>query len=205
MSEVTQILRALTDGQPESTSRLLSLVYDELRQLAAQKLRRESPGNSLQATALVHEVFLRLVGNQGNGETVWQNRSHFFGAAAEAMRRILVDAARRRNAQKRGGEFERSELELIQIAAPTSDEEILAINDVLDRLANVDANAAQLVKLRFFAGMTMTEIADVFGISVRGTHDLWAYARAWLRTEIAPDHDRNRQYRGIDRQFRAGN
>lgn len=187
MSEITQILNDLGHGQSESTSRLLVLVYDELRLLASQKLRNESPGNSLQATALVHEAFLRLVGNGNRDETVWQNRGHFFGAAAEAMRRILVDAARRRNAQKRGGEFERIDLDAIRIESPTNDDEVLAIHEVLDRLNDVDADAAQLVKLRFYAGMTMTEIAEVLGISVRTAQDIWAYARAWLRNAIATD------------------
>ncbi len=184
MSEITQILQGFQAGQPESTSKLLSLVYNDLRQLAAQKLRNESPGHSLQATALVHEAFLRLVGSDGNDASVWQNRSHFFGAAAEAMRRILVDSARRRKAKKRGGDFERSDLDVALVPAPTSDDEILAIDEVLDRLADVDADAARLVKLRFFAGMTMSEIADLLEISVRSTHDIWAYARAWLRNEI---------------------
>ena len=184
MSEITRILQSLEVGQPQSTERLLSLVYDELRGLAAQKIRTENPGNTLQATALVNEVFLRLVG-ESSRESAWQNRRHFFGAAAEAMRRILVDAARKRAAQKRGGKFDRSDFDVTQIPAPTNDQEVLSINEAMDQLAVADPDAAELVKLRFFAGMTMQEIADIQGISIRKAQDVWAYARSWLRTELS--------------------
>ena len=179
MSEVTRILSAIEQGDPHAAEQLLPLVYDELRQLAAQKLAHEQPGQTLQATALVHEAYLRLVG----GETPqrWDGRGHFFAAAAEAMRRILVDQARRRQAAKRGGLQKRVEMPEWGLAAPMPDDELLALHEALEQLASIDSAAADLVRLRFFAGLKTTEAAEALGISVRSAHDLWAYARSWLR------------------------
>ena len=179
MSDVTRILSAIEQGDPSAAEELLPLVYDELRQLAAQKLAHEQPGQTLQATALVHEAYLRLVG----GETPqrWDGRGHFFAAAAEAMRRILVDQARRRQAAKRGGLQKRVEMPESGLAAPMPDDELLALHEALEQLASIDSAAADLVRLRFFAGLKTTEAAEALGISVRSAHDLWAYARSWLR------------------------
>jgi RNA polymerase sigma factor (TIGR02999 family) len=185
MSEVTRILSALEQGDPHVAGQLLPLVYDELRKLAAAKLAEEKPGQTLQATALVHEAYLRLVG--GEAEAHWNSRGHFFAAAAEAMRRILVDQARRRHADKRGGRHSREELHESGIAAPGDVEETLAINDILDHLAAADPVAANLVKLRFFVGLTMEEVAQALNISVRSAYDIWAYARAWLHRHLRAD------------------
>jgi RNA polymerase sigma factor (TIGR02999 family) len=185
MSDVTRILSDLEQGDPHAAEQLLPLVYDELRRLAAQKLTEEKPGQTLQATALVHEAYLRLVDVQQAQR--WDSRGHFFLAAAEAMRRILVDQARRRNAAKRGGGAARSELEESLIAAPEPDEDVLAVSDALDRLAAVDAEAARLVRLRFFAGLSTAEAAQALGMSARSAHDLWDYARSWLRREMRPE------------------
>jgi RNA polymerase sigma factor (TIGR02999 family) len=185
MSEVTRVLSAIEQGDPSAAEQLLPLVYDELRQLAMQRLAREKPGQTLQATALVHEAYLRLVDTAEAQR--WNSRGHFFAAAAEAMRRILVEQARRRGAAKRGGQMERQELCEAAIVAGGDIEELLAVNDVLDRLAAIDPAAADLVKLRFFAGLTMSETAEALGISVRSAHDLWAYARSWLHRELRAD------------------
>jgi RNA polymerase sigma factor (TIGR02999 family) len=185
MKDVTRILSAIEQGDPHAAEQLLPLVYDELRQLAAQKLAQEKPGQTLQATALVHEAYLRLVGMDQARH--WNSRGHFFVAAAEAMRRILVEQARRRNAAKRGGQAVRAELEESLIAAPEPEEDILAVNDALDVLATSDAEAAHLVRLRFFAGLTMAEAAEALGMSVRSAHDLWEYARSWLRRKMRPE------------------
>jgi RNA polymerase sigma factor (TIGR02999 family) len=182
MSDVTQILSAIEQGDPHAAGQLLPLVYEELRKLAAQKLAQEKPGQTLQATALVHEAYLRLV--DAPDAQNWNNRGHFFAAAAEAMRRILVDSARRRTAAKRGGRAERKALDPAAFAAPAPDEQLLAVHDSLDDLARSDAEAATLVKLRFFAGMTTTEAAQALGMSVRAAHDLWTYARSWLRRRM---------------------
>ncbi len=185
MSEVTQVLSAIAEGDPHAAERLLPLVYDELRRLAAEKLARERPGQTLEATALVHEAYLRLVGaEKAQG---WNSRGHFFAAAAEAMRRILVEQARRRNAAKRGGGAGRKELHESAIAAPQPAGDLVAVSNALDGLACVDPSAANLVKLRFFAGLTMAEAAEALGVSVRSAYDLWAYARSWLRREMRPD------------------
>jgi RNA polymerase sigma factor (TIGR02999 family) len=160
----------------------LPLVYKELRELAAQRLAQEKPGQTLQATALVHEAYLRLVDTDKSRS--WQGRGHFFAAAAEAMRRILVEQARRRHAAKRGGQLGREELHASGIAAPGDHEETLAINDILDHFATIDPVAANLVKLRFFVGLTMEEIAQALNISVRSAYDTWAYARAWLHRHL---------------------
>jgi RNA polymerase sigma factor (TIGR02999 family) len=179
MDAITQVLNAIEQGDPHAAAQLLPLVYDELRKLAAQKLAQEKPGQTLQATALVHEAYLRLVGADRVG--CWDGRGHFFAAAAEAMRRILVDQARRRQAAKRGGWQQRVAMPESGLAAPMPDEELLALHEALEQLARIDSAAADLVRLRFFAGLKTTEAAEALGISVRSAHDLWAYARSWLR------------------------
>ena len=191
MTDVTRILHAIDEGDPRAAEQLLPLVYDELRNLAAQRLAREKPGQTLHATALVHEAYLRLVASPGreSGEAPphWNSRGHFFAAAAEAMRRILVEQARRRAAAKRGGGAERQALDPSEIAAPEPDERLLAVHGALDDLARTDPEAATLVKLRFFGGLTMSEAAEALGLSVRSAHDLWAYARSWLRRQMRPE------------------
>jgi RNA polymerase sigma factor (TIGR02999 family) len=178
MSEVTRILSALERGDPQAANQLLPLVYDELRQLAAQKLAHETPGQTLQPTALVHEAYLRLVGEAEQPH--WDNRGHFFAAAAEAMRRILIDNARGKQAVKHGGDRPRADLDMNQLAVPEVSEDLLALDEALDRLAVADPEAAQLVQLRYFAGLTLSEAAQVLGVSPRTADRLWAYARAWL-------------------------
>jgi RNA polymerase sigma factor (TIGR02999 family) len=189
MSDVTRILSAIEQGDPHAAEQLLPMVYDELRKLAAQKLAQEKPGQTLQATALVHEAYLRLVGGERRDSSPpgWNSRGHFFAAAAEAMRRILVEQARRRNAAKRGGQADRVELDEAAIAAPEAREDILALHDALEHFATIDAVAANLVKLRFFAGLNMSEAAQALGMSVRSAHDIWAYARSWLHRKMRPD------------------
>jgi len=181
MNEITRILSTLEDGGPLESERLLPLVYDELRKLAAARLKQEKPGQTLQATALVHEAYLRLVGPEESQR--WANRAHFFAAAAEAMRRILVEEARRKRSQKRGGSLERHDFEEAQLAAPGG-VDVLELNEALDRLAARDLEAAQLVQLRFFAGMTMQEAARALDLSERTAERVWAYARSFLRIEI---------------------
>ena len=185
MSDVTRILVAIEQGDPRAADQLLPLVYDELRQLAAQKLAHEQPGQTLQPTALVHEAYLRLVDFERAQH--WNSRGHFFAAAAEAMRRILVEQARRRHAAKRGGQYSREELPESGIVAPGDIEETLAVNNILDHLASIDPVAANLVKLRFFVGLTMEEVAQALNISVRSAYDIWAYARAWLHRHLRAD------------------
>jgi RNA polymerase sigma factor (TIGR02999 family) len=174
---------SMSEGQsmPQSQQEWLPLVYDELRKLAAQKMARESPGQTLQATALVHEAWLRLGGDQ---QPTWENRAHFFAAAAEAMRRILIDRARRRHAVRHGAEVRRVSLQDLELAAEADDEQLLAVHEALDRLAARDAVKAELVKLRFFAGLTMPQAARVLGFSEATAKRHWAYARAWLYREI---------------------
>jgi RNA polymerase sigma factor (TIGR02999 family) len=178
MSEVTRILSAIERGDPQAASQLLPLVYDELRKLAAAKLARETPGQTLQATALVHEAYLRLVDVEKAQH--WNSRGHFFAAAAEAMRRILVDNARRRQSEKRGGD--RVRLDLDQLDAATSErlDDVLDIDAALAGLAQADPQAAELVKLRYFAGLSIPQAAAALRISPRSADFLWAYARAWL-------------------------
>jgi RNA polymerase sigma factor (TIGR02999 family) len=185
MSEVTRILSAIDQGDPHAAEKLLPLVYDELRQLAAQKLAQEKPGQTLQATALVHEAYLRLV--DVDKAQHWNSRGHFFAAAAEAMRRILVEQARRRNADKRGGQASHEELDEAAIAAPEPAQDVLALNDALEQFTTVDPVAARLVQLRFFAGLNMTEAAEALGMSVRSAHGVWAYARSWLHRKMCPE------------------
>jgi RNA polymerase sigma factor (TIGR02999 family) len=178
MNEVTQILHAIAQGDPGAASQLLPLVYDELRQLAAQKLAHETPGQTLQPTALVHEAYLRLVGEAEQPH--WDSRGHFLAASAEAMRRILVENARGKQAAKRGGGRARADLDLNQVALPEVREDLLALDEALDQLAAADPEAARLVQLRYFAGLTLAEAAQVLGVSPRTADRLWAYARAWL-------------------------
>jgi RNA polymerase sigma factor (TIGR02999 family) len=182
MSEVTRILTAIEQGDPQAASQLLPLVYDELRRLAAQKLAHEQPGQTLPPTALVHEAYLRLVG--ADAQAHWDSRGHFFAAAAEAMRRILVEQARRKRRQKRGGGRTRQDLDEDQVAAPEPRVDLLALDEALTKLAATDAAAAQVVQLRYFAGLPLPEAAQVLGISARTAGRLWAYARAWLHQEI---------------------
>jgi RNA polymerase sigma factor (TIGR02999 family) len=181
MSEVTRILSAMEQGEPHAAELLLPLVYDELRRLAAEKLAQEKPGQTLQATALVHEAYLRLV---GDGGVEWDNRRHFFAAAAEAMRRILVEQARRKGRKKRGGERLRVSLDAVEPAAAAPDDDLLALDEALSRLAQADPLAAELVKLRYFAGLSIPQAADALRIGARSADRLWAYARAWLRDEL---------------------
>jgi RNA polymerase sigma factor (TIGR02999 family) len=182
LSELTEIMRALGSGDPLAADKLLPLVYDELRKLAAARLAREPAGQTLQATALVHEAYLRLV---GTGEPPgWDSRGHFFAAAAKAMRRILVEAARRKKRLKRGGDQVRQDLEDVEIAIPDLHEDLLALDEALDQLAAADRQAAELVQLRYFAGMTLPEAARVMGVSPRTADRLWAYSRAWLHRAL---------------------
>ena len=193
MTEVTRILSQIEQGDPQAAEALLPLVYEELRKLAAAKLAQEKPGQTLQATALVHEAYVRLVGGQGTGNrdqgTVWDSRGHFFGAAAEAMRRILVESARRRQRMKHGGELARIDLVEGAIGSPIPAEELLAVDEALERLELANRQAAALVKLRYFAGFTIPEAADKMNISPRKANQIWTYARAWLATEIAGAND----------------
>jgi RNA polymerase sigma factor (TIGR02999 family) len=181
MSEVTQILDAVRAGEDAAAGRLFELVYAELRQVAAQKMARESAAHTLQPTALVHEAWLRV---GADAQPHWQNRAHFFAAAAEAMRRILVDRARRKLAQRRGAGAEHVELEGLQIAGPVDDEQLLALSDALDRFAALDAPKAELVKLRYFVGLTLEQAAKVMNISEPTAKRWWAYAKAWLFREM---------------------
>jgi RNA polymerase sigma factor (TIGR02999 family) len=185
MSEVTRILSAIEQGDPSAAEQLLPLVYDELRRLAAQRLAQEKPGQTLQPTALVHEAYLRLVG--ADDGKAWDNRGHFFAAAAEAMRRILIDQARTKQSQRRGGGRQRVELENLDVAAPEVADDMLALNEVLGRFEQIDPIKAQLVKLRYFAGLSIPQAAQVLGISSTTADRYWAYARAWLHAELKND------------------
>jgi RNA polymerase sigma factor (TIGR02999 family) len=186
MTDVTRVLSAIEAGDPHAAEQLLPLVYDELRQLAAQKLAQEKSGQTLQATALVHEAYLRLVG-QGEAQH-WDSRRHFFAAAAEAMRRILVDSARRKRSRKRGGGRTRQELDPSCIAAPEVSEDLLALDEALNKLAASEPQVVELVKLRYFAGLTIKQAAEILGVSCRTADSYWAYARGWLLQELqGPD------------------
>jgi RNA polymerase sigma factor (TIGR02999 family) len=185
MSEVTQILGAIANGDPDAASQLLPLVYDELRKLAALKLARETPGQTLEPTALVHEAYLRLVGTDEAQH--WNSRGHFFGAAAEAMRRILVEIARQKASLKRGGDRDRMDVIDSLLAGREPREDLVLLDAALTRLAETDKQAAELVQLRFFAGLPIREVADLMGISPRTANRLWVFARAWLHQEIAGD------------------
>jgi RNA polymerase sigma factor (TIGR02999 family) len=182
MADVTRILHDVQQGDPSAPTRLFEHVYDELRQLAAAKMSRESSAHTLQPTALVHEAWLRLGGDQ---QTSWRNRAHFFGAAAEAMRRILVDHARRRQSARRGSGHQHLNVDEIELpAAGMDDDRLLAADDALEILAAVDAGKAELVKLRFFVGLSVDEAAQTLGISEATAHRWWVFARAWLIREI---------------------
>jgi RNA polymerase sigma factor (TIGR02999 family) len=185
MSEVTRILSAIDQGDPHAAEQLLPLVYDELRKLAAQKLSQEKPGQTLQATALVHEAYLRLV--DVDEAQRWNSRGHFFAAAAEAMRRILVDQARRRLSLRRGGNLQRRAIEDQEIEAPEPSVDLVAVHEALERFERIDALAAQIVKLRYFAGLSIPEAADALGLSTSSVDRSWAYARAWLHAALKND------------------
>jgi RNA polymerase sigma factor (TIGR02999 family) len=185
MADVTCILNALEQGEPHAAQQLLPLLYHELRHLAAQRLAHEPPGQTLQPTALVHEVYLRLVGQKAKRH--WDGRAHFFAAAAEAMRRILVENARRKRTLKRGGDRTRLLLEEAELLAPEPREDLLALDEALTELAATDRAAAEIVQLRYFGGLSIRSAAKALGISPRSADRLWAYARAWLRRKIKSD------------------
>jgi RNA polymerase sigma factor (TIGR02999 family) len=188
MSDVTRVLSRIESGDPAAAEQLLPLVYDELRKLAAAKLAHEKPGQTLEATGLVHEAYLRLVQSDPAG---WSDRGHFFAAAAEAMRRILVDSARRKQSRKRGGDLARQELDAVEVVAPEWPEDLVALDEALTRLEAIEPIAARLVHLRFFAGLSIPAAAEMLGISPRTADRLWAYARAWLHQEVQGDVPRS--------------
>jgi RNA polymerase sigma factor (TIGR02999 family) len=185
MTEVTRILSQIEEGDRKAAEQLLPLVYDELRKLAAQKMAQEAPGQTLQATALVHEAYIRLV--DGEKAQHWNSRGHFFGAAAEAMRRILLNRARDKGRMKRGGQLQRIDLDKIEIAADTLGEDLLLVDEAIERLAEENQACASLVKMRFFAGLSVDEAGAALGISKSTADRYWAYARAWLFEELRPD------------------
>jgi RNA polymerase sigma factor (TIGR02999 family) len=193
MTDVTRILNAIEKGDTQATEKLLPLVYEELRLLAAQKMAQEKPGQTLQATALVHEAYLRLV----RAETQqWDSRNHFFAAAAEAMRRILVENARRKKREKHGGSLNRLDIAKLDVALSTNDKTILLVNEALEKLIQIDPMGAKLIQLRFFAGFPNIQAAQILGIPERTAKRTWAYARAWLHEEIQrmlqnSDEDKN--------------
>jgi RNA polymerase sigma factor (TIGR02999 family) len=182
MKEITQVLSAIERGDPRAAEQLLPLVYDELRRMAARQLAQEKPGQTLQATALVHEAYLRLV--DVDKAQAWNGRGHFFAAAAEAMRRILVESARRKGSLKRGGGRARQELDEENVVAPAGPDDLLALDEALSQLAGTDPQAAELVQLRYFAGLTVKQAAEALGMSPRSADFLWAFARAWLLRKI---------------------
>jgi RNA polymerase sigma factor (TIGR02999 family) len=182
MSDVTHILSAMEQGDPHAAEQLLPLVYHELRRLAAQKLAREKPGQTLEATALVHEAYLRLVDTEKAQQ--WNSRGHFFAAAAQAMRRILVENARRKKRIKHGGDCERAEIELASLPTRMSSDDLVALDEALEKLKQQDLVKAQLVTLRYFGGMTIEQAAEVLNISRVTAHRYWTYARAWLHQQI---------------------
>jgi RNA polymerase sigma factor (TIGR02999 family) len=186
MNEVTRILSAIEGGDPHAAEQLLPLVYQELRKLAAQRLAQEKPGQTLEATALVHEAYLRLVTSaDALREQRWNSRGHFFAAAAEAMRRILVEQARRKRRAKHGGDHRRVDLDEALLLGPTRQDSLLDLDDALTRLEAMDPLAANLVKLRYFSGLTMAQAAETLGISLRNAERNWTYARTWLHRELA--------------------
>ena len=182
MNDVTRILSAIEQGDPQAAEQLLPLVYDELRQLAAQRLAHEKPGQTLQPTALVHEAYLRLVG--ADPKRPWDSRGHFFAAAAEAMRRILVEHARRKVRSRHGGGRRRVDLPDVEIVAPAEDEQVILLDEALTRLAAIRPQAAELVQLRFFSGLTVDEAATLLDLSPRTARRLWVFARAWLQRDM---------------------
>ena len=182
MEEVTQILKAVDAGDSDAFAELLSVVYEELRTIARAKIKHERLGHTLQATALVNEAYLRLIGK--NNQYGWESRAHFFSAAAEAMRRILIDSARKKQTQKRGGEFEQIRLDAIEHPATADAERLLQLNQAIEKLATIDETKASLVKLRFFAGLTNQQAAESLGVSVSTADRHWAYSKAWLKVEL---------------------
>jgi RNA polymerase sigma factor (TIGR02999 family) len=197
MNEVTRTLSAIEQGDPHAAERLLPLVYDELRKLAAERMAQEKPGQTLQATALVHEAYVRLVGSER--EKIWDNRGHFFAAAAEAMRRLLVENARRKKRLKHGGERQRISLETVDSLVEAPSEDLVALDEALARLTADDPIKAEVVKLRFFAGLTMPEVAQTLDISLATAERYWTYARTWLFAELAdPDPENHPVAMGTD-------
>jgi RNA polymerase sigma factor (TIGR02999 family) len=182
MNDMTVILNRVEQGDPTAAEQLLPLVYEELRNLAAARMAKEAAGHTLQPTALVHEAWLRLVGGDPNAP--FANRAHFFAAAAGAMRRILIERARRKGAEKRGGDWQRVDLDKVEIAVEADDDTLLLVNEALEKLAREDANAAEMAKLRFFGGLTLEEAAHVLGVTERTANRYWAFARVWLFDEI---------------------
>jgi RNA polymerase sigma factor (TIGR02999 family) len=191
MTNVTRILSALEQGDPHAAEQLLPLVYEELRKLAAERLAHEAPGQTLQATALVHEAYLRLVAGEerASSSPSWDSRAHFFASAAEAMRRILIDNARRKQADKHGGGWQRHDLLEAELAVDSTGDDLFAVDEALSRLAIQEPVIAKLVELRFFAGLTLREAAKCLNLSQRKAYRHWAYARAWLRRELDRDSD----------------
>jgi len=181
MSDVTRILQSMESGDAKAAEELLPLVYEELRKLAASKMANESPNQTLQPTALVHEAWLRLAGNEN---VKWDGRAHFFGAAAEAMRRILIDKARRKQARRHGGGQQRLDIDEVEIAAPAKEQELLDMDEALEKFAALDKQKAELVKLRYFVGLTLEESARILGVSTPTAKRWWAYSRAWLYRQI---------------------
>src|SRR5215212_5783542 len=187
MSEVTRVLSAIEQADAHAAEQLLPLVYEELRRLAAQKLAQEKPGQTLQATALVHEAYLRLVDTDKIQR--WDSRGHFFAAAAESMRRILVDNARGKQRLKRGGGWKRVDLDSVDLAAEASPDQVLVLDEAIAKLGTEDAEAARIVKLRYFAGLSIEEAAELLGVSRSRAYEHWAYARAWLHCELSGGPD----------------
>ena len=184
MTDVTRILTAIEQGDAQAADELLPLVYEELRLLAAQKMAQESPGQTLQATALVHEAYIRLVGSKDGN---WNSRGHFFAAAAEAMRRILIENARRKGRRKYGGEHRRVDIDAEELAIEAPSDDLIALDEALEKLSTKDKVKADLVKLRYFAGLTCDQAAKILGISRSTAYEHWAYARAWLHAETTED------------------
>ncbi len=188
MTDVTRILESIEDGNPNAAEELLPLVYSELRKLAADRLQNEKPGQTLQATALVHDAYLRLVDVEKAQH--WNSRGHFFGAAAEAMRRILVENARRKLQPRRGGDRHRLPLEALELSSPEPNDDLLALDEALDRLEAHDEAAARLIKLRYFAGLTMPQAAEALGVPLRTAERNWTYARTWLHRALTQDDNK---------------
>jgi len=187
MNEVTRLLRAIEQGDPHAPEQLLPLVYDELRKLAAEKMAQEKPGQTLQATALVHEAYLRLA--DGGQAAAWNSRGHFFAAAAEAMRRILIESARRKKRLKHGGDLERVHVEMTELPTRMSSDELIALDEALEQLKQLEPVKAQLVTLRYFGGLTIEQAAEVLNISRVTAHRYWTYARAWLHQRLTGGTD----------------
>jgi RNA polymerase sigma factor (TIGR02999 family) len=186
MTDVTRILNAIEGGDPNASDKLLPLVYEELRNLAVKKMAREKPGQTIQATALVHEAYIRLVGSEAQD---WNSRTHFFSAAAEAMRRILIENARRKRSLKHGGRFQRIDLDDVKVTIEDPSTSLIMLDEALTKLTQKDRALAELVKLRYFAGLTLEQIANIQGVSSRTARSYWAYARAWLHREITKDEE----------------